>query len=168
MHYSVHGERFYFWKLLTQPQLGPSYFFCGIICQARVCWPLLCLCRPVCIFKRCLDLTPESCRSKQARYQLSHPSPYLATHLPTWPPIHTWMEISHVFFALNFRSVVIRIRPQLNHACMFGSGCGRIRTGSSISIESGSGYGSRVLMNKNWVKIHVQLKFFIIFSKFAI
>ncbi len=26
--------------------------------------------------------TPESFRSKQARYQLSPPSPYLATHLP--------------------------------------------------------------------------------------
>jgi hypothetical protein len=38
-----------------------------------------------------LDSNPESCRSKQARYQLcnpspsnlSHTSPYLATHLPT-------------------------------------------------------------------------------------
>jgi hypothetical protein len=27
------------------------------------------------VFKRCLDSNPESCRSKQARYQLSHPSP---------------------------------------------------------------------------------------------
>ncbi len=28
MHYRVHGDRLlYFWKLLTQPQLGPSYFF---------------------------------------------------------------------------------------------------------------------------------------------
>ena len=38
-------------------------------------WPLLYLCRPLCIFfERCLDLNPESCRSKQARYQLSQPS----------------------------------------------------------------------------------------------
>ncbi len=44
---------------------------------ARVCWPLLCLCRPFCRFE------PESCRRKQARYQLSHPSPTnLATHFP--------------------------------------------------------------------------------------
>jgi hypothetical protein len=28
-----------------------------------------------CIFERCLDSNPESCRSKQVRYQLSHPSP---------------------------------------------------------------------------------------------
>ena len=42
----------------------------------RVCWPLLCLCRPFCICERCLKFEPlESCPSKQARYQLSHPSP---------------------------------------------------------------------------------------------
>ncbi len=38
------------------------------------------------VFGRCLDSNPESCRSKQARFQLIHPSPYrynLATHLPT-------------------------------------------------------------------------------------
>jgi hypothetical protein len=29
-----------------------------------------------CIFERCLDSNPECCRSKQASYQLSHPSPY--------------------------------------------------------------------------------------------
>jgi hypothetical protein len=34
-----------------------------------------------CIFERCLDSNPESCLSRQARYQLSHPSPLLATHL---------------------------------------------------------------------------------------
>ncbi len=55
------------------------YFFGGL----PLCWPLLCLCHPFCIFERCLDSNPESCRSKQARYQLSHPSPSnLATHLP--------------------------------------------------------------------------------------
>jgi hypothetical protein len=36
--------------------------------RARVFWPLLCLRRPFCIFERCLDSNPESCRSKQARY----------------------------------------------------------------------------------------------------
>ncbi len=41
------------------------------------------LCRSFSIFERCLDSNPESCRSKQARYQLSHPSPFLATHLLT-------------------------------------------------------------------------------------
>jgi hypothetical protein len=40
-----------------------------------VCCPLLWLCRPFRYFERCLDSNPESCRSKQARYQFSHPSP---------------------------------------------------------------------------------------------
>jgi hypothetical protein len=44
---------------------------------AGVCWPLLCLCRPKCIFESCLDSNPESCRSKQARYQLIYLSPKL-------------------------------------------------------------------------------------------
>jgi hypothetical protein len=42
-----------------------------------------CLCCPFCIFEICLDSNPENCRSKQARCQLSHPSTYLATHLPS-------------------------------------------------------------------------------------
>jgi hypothetical protein len=58
--------------------------------RAGVCWSLLCLCRPFCIFERCLDSNPESCRSKQARYynlathlpSYSAPNPRLATHLP--------------------------------------------------------------------------------------
>jgi hypothetical protein len=43
---------------------------------------LLCLCRPFCIFERCLDSNPESCRSKQARYLLSHPSPFPEHQIP--------------------------------------------------------------------------------------
>ncbi len=31
----------------------------------RVCWPLLCLCRPFLVFERCLDSNPESCRSQR-------------------------------------------------------------------------------------------------------
>jgi hypothetical protein len=30
---------------------------------------------PIFYFERCLDSNPESCRRRQARYQLSHPSP---------------------------------------------------------------------------------------------
>ncbi len=47
--------------------------FLYIFWRSRVCWPLLCLCRRVCIFERCLDSNTESCRSKQARYQFTHP-----------------------------------------------------------------------------------------------
>ncbi len=81
-----------------------SYFW-----RARVCWPLLCLCCPFCIFERCLDSNPESCRSKQALPTYSHSSPSnLATHLPplshpspsTKPPISLHLA-THL--------------PQLNH-----------------------------------------------------
>ncbi len=40
-------------------------FFCILFLELNVFWPLLCLCRPSCIFGRCLDLNPESCRSKR-------------------------------------------------------------------------------------------------------
>jgi hypothetical protein len=43
----------------------------GVIWQPRVCWPLLCICCPFCIFERCLDSNSESCRSKQKRYHLA-------------------------------------------------------------------------------------------------
>jgi hypothetical protein len=46
------------------------YFFGGLECAGHC----FCLCRPFCIFERCLDSNPECCRSKQARYQLTHPS----------------------------------------------------------------------------------------------
>jgi hypothetical protein len=44
----------------------------------RVCWPLHSFAFVVhsCIIVRCLDSNPESCRSKLASYQLTHPSPY--------------------------------------------------------------------------------------------
>ncbi len=51
-------------------------FYLYIFWRTRVCWPLLCLGCPFYIFERCLDSNPESCLSKQARYQHSHPSPY--------------------------------------------------------------------------------------------
>ncbi len=59
------------------PRLLKKFFtlFCIFFWRARVCWPLLCLCRPFCIFERCLYSNPESCHSKQARYQSSLPSP---------------------------------------------------------------------------------------------
>ncbi len=37
----------------------------------------LCLCRPLCIFERCLDSNLESCRSKQARKLRAQPSQWL-------------------------------------------------------------------------------------------
>ncbi len=42
---------------------------------ARVCWLLLYLCRPFCVFERCLDTQRASIESRRATN--------LATHLPT-------------------------------------------------------------------------------------
>jgi hypothetical protein len=53
------------------------FFFCIFFWRARVCRPLLRLCRPFMIFEGCLDSNPECCRSKLARYRLSHPSPFM-------------------------------------------------------------------------------------------
>ena len=54
--------------------------------EALLRCPLLCWCIPFRIFERCLELNPENCRNKQARNQLSHPSPqgfwFLITRLP--------------------------------------------------------------------------------------
>ncbi len=51
--------------------------------RARLCWPLLSLCRPFCIFETCLDSNPESCRNKQPCYhQLTHLSHYFAGYGP--------------------------------------------------------------------------------------
>jgi hypothetical protein len=52
----------------------PLVFFCIFFWRARVCRPLLRLCRPFMIFEGCLDSNPECCRSKLARYRLSHHS----------------------------------------------------------------------------------------------
>ncbi len=72
-------------SLLSQKQgvwlSSPCTFFCIFFWRARVCRPLLCLCRPFMILEGCLDLNPEYCRSNLARYRLSHPSlTDLATH----------------------------------------------------------------------------------------
>jgi hypothetical protein len=48
-----------------------------------VCWPLLCFfVAQFCIFGRCLDSNPESCHSKQARYQLRHVVSVVSYYLP--------------------------------------------------------------------------------------
>ncbi len=89
-----------YWNLTLPHATTPLFFrilhfhsfFVYFLWRARVCWPLLCLCRPFCTFERYLDSNPECCRVKHAgalptkppiSLQLSHPSPSdLATHLP--------------------------------------------------------------------------------------
>ncbi len=59
----------------------------------------LCLCRPFCIFQRCLYSNPKSCRSKQVRCQLSHSSPFrrtvllvLTCYCSSWPTQNYWNQ----------------------------------------------------------------------------
>ncbi len=54
------------------------FLFCIFFWWARESRPLLRLCRPFMIFERCLYSNPECCRSKLARYRLSHPSLYVS------------------------------------------------------------------------------------------
>ncbi len=86
-----------------------------------MCWPLLlCLFRPFCIFERCLDLNPESCRSKQARYT------NLATPSKSQPPI----SLDHQHTRPLFIPVVyVLCRSNLLFIFVY-------------LISTGSGYGS--------------------------
>ncbi len=59
-----------FYHLAQFKNLSFLYIFLG----ARVCWPLLCICRPFMIYEGCLNSNSECCRSKRARNQTSHPS----------------------------------------------------------------------------------------------
>jgi hypothetical protein len=95
----------------------PSSFSCLLktiftsFLRARMCWPLLCLCRPFCNFDMS-DSNPESCQSKQTRYcnlathlpnQLSHPSLYWL--LKTFPN-EKWVHPQNVRFQnVRFQNV---------------------------------------------------------------
>jgi hypothetical protein len=74
--------------------------FCGLECVGQ--WPLLWLCRPFCIFERCLDSKP-----KQAHYHLSHPSPLFSHPSPLFG--HPSPSLSHPSPSLSHPS------PSLSH-----------------------------------------------------
>ncbi len=61
------------------------FFFIYLAGQSVLATPLLMV--PIIIFERCLDWNPDSCRSKQARFQLGHPSPFYKERfiLPSTP-----------------------------------------------------------------------------------
>jgi hypothetical protein len=69
---NVRNEKYTYTTLsIITRNFNKKDIFLYIFWRARVCLPLLCLFRPFCIFERCLDSNPESCRSNQ----VCHPSP---------------------------------------------------------------------------------------------
>ncbi len=73
-----------------------DYFFgfLYIFQWARVCWPLLGLCRP---FWEMSGFEPRELPQQAGAAPLSHPSPYFANHLPTQPPIPLLFGFCHLF-----------------------------------------------------------------------
>jgi hypothetical protein len=65
-----------------------------------------------CIFEKCLDSNPESCYSKQARYQLSHPSPKKQQYQPQENRIKYCYKKLH-FVCKNFFQIFHRRRYQI-------------------------------------------------------
>ncbi len=68
-----------------------SLIFLAIFWWVRVCWTLLCLCRPFCIFERSLHSDPESCcrdrlATNLATHLLTYSRPYPFTWLPAFLP----------------------------------------------------------------------------------
>ncbi len=103
------------------------YFY--IFWRDRVCWPLLYLYRPFCIFERCLDSNPESCHVAQTYLACvmsscgvswSSPSPQLDQSVERKTP-----SISSFFW------VIWRYRPfrlDLHKSCTIGKALKRTST----------------------------------------
>ncbi len=70
-------------------------FFWLFLWRARVCRPLLCLCRQFMIFEGCLDSNPECCRSTLARYRLRHPTIYSLYLCTLWTDLIIELTITY-------------------------------------------------------------------------
>ncbi len=64
------------WSHYVRVRMRKYICFLYIFGRAGVRWPLFCECRPLMIFKGCLDSNPVKHSDKQARHQLGHPSLY--------------------------------------------------------------------------------------------
>jgi hypothetical protein len=63
-------------------EIKTFYDFCIFFWRARVCWPLLRLCRPFCIFEKWLDSNQKASVASRCATNLAAHLPNLATHLP--------------------------------------------------------------------------------------
>ncbi len=82
--YSYRRTSLFFLHVVTKRKVPLTERITEKYWWARVFWPLLWIYHPFCILKRCLDSNPDSCCSKQARYQLRHLSPSLNLYLPSY------------------------------------------------------------------------------------
>ncbi len=139
-------------------------FFRMIFWRAGVCWPLLCFFR---VFERCPVSISESCRSKQARYQLRHPSPYKLSHPFSWRMLPSYCikrmgnrilkEVSGYFVERNVNHIWFFFIIFL-----FVNGSSRMRTlqpgwnrTGSWKIRSGSETRSDIFRNSNFIVVQV-------------
>ncbi len=77
--------------------------FCIFFGRTRVCWPQLCLCRPFCIFERCLDSNPESYKEVGAlltQPPISLPQPPIA--ISNFPIIFSLLLFPLIFTISSF------------------------------------------------------------------
>ncbi len=101
------------------------YFFWPV----GVCWSLLCLCRSFYIFEWFLHSNPESCCSKQVRYQLGHSSHFdvFVNHSMdfsfsgwqcslTWP-MPAWAVFLEPFILSGW--LTFQLSPSLKKCCYF-------------------------------------------------
>ncbi len=115
-------------------------FCCILFLRATVCRPLLCLCRPFCIFERCLDSNPEKCRSNVATHPSINPLQRLWSGdfdpENVYPPVglkyHSGSRLGHVhFFKGDFYNFFKVLCSTLLHIrlCrgMLGSNPGQLR-----------------------------------------
>ncbi len=97
------------------------------------CGPLLCLCRPFCIFERGLDSNPESCHSKQAGYGTIIQEPPISlsfifslNHITSFPGVYTllrWKLWSRV--RIMSRRICLARASQLRPGSRWPSRCSR-------------------------------------------
>ncbi len=104
-------------ELIIVMSLNYSVFvyFCGWL----ECWPHLWLCRPFCIFERCLDSNTESCRSKQVRYHLSHPS-YVSSQCASQCMLKIHVSKQNVFTTYDLY-VSLYVIPCPSYCCCYCS-----------------------------------------------
>jgi hypothetical protein len=66
-------------------------------------WPLLCLCRPFCIFERYLHRTQRAAVANRRAINLATHLPYLATHLLRPGCMHSYIHL--ILFSVTFAEI---------------------------------------------------------------